>query len=314
MSALTKLFLARRWYCLAASLLGALSAFAAPAVANDQVTLTIEAPALEAPERTDGAAAAHISVTGTQGRYERVTGDRLPVTLQLSAAITAEGAGHKILSSELFLKQAGSGNGARAANTLEGTVPVRSLSLSRTFDFAVEANGPVAQNAIAVCNDRAASERAHAQTLILTVPVLWRVTTGKFNFKWTNYDRVAPSEDIQNNPDFYAERETVEAEAAAHVAVVCQPLGAAIAAKSAPVKTRAAEPKAEPIPGQHLAAAPAAVSTASFAPSTKPECDGGMIRQVRASPEAYLCLCPGNTGRVETGANAYACERKIRLR
>jgi hypothetical protein len=52
----------------------------------------------------------------------------------------------------------------------------------------------------------------------------------------------------------------------------------------------------------------APVTTASLPDKSKPQCDGGMVRQIGSGDSGYLCLCPGNTRRVETGANAFACE------
>lgn len=310
---------------LAAAFAGLTLVLASPAAANDNVTLTFAAV-----KAADGVGTAKLLVTGTQGRYDRIGGAPLSQSLRLSAVVTADGAGQKIVASEVFLKQDGSGQGANSVKALSGTAPVRSLELTGDFDFAIESNGVIAQNAIALCNGRPASDRSGAETRTMSVPVVWRVTTGRFNFKWTNYDRVAPTEEIQNNPDFYGSRETAEAEASAEVAVVCEPIGRAIALKPAVAKSVTLEPKIETAPVQRLAAEPIATKAAEppletpaapvAAPAVKtvslerttgrPACNGGMIREAGSSNESYLCLCPGNTQRVATGTNAFSCERK----
>ena len=309
----------------AAQLLGVmLSCWALPAMAADDVTLAVE--------HTSGASAqdfAALTVSGSQSAYDRVTGDQVSLALILSAAMAADSVGRKIITSELFLKQDSTGSGARATQAFDGATPTRSLILSRTFAFAVDAGSPVAKDAVALCNGRGAASRESEQTLAMTVPVLWRVTTGRFNFKWTNYDRVAPTDEIQNNPDFYADRETTEVATNASVQVRCAPLTANVAARPVPAAARqVAEKKVEPAPVhvQKLTAEPiparvpetatakpeasVPVAAASLASASKPVCLGGMIREVGGASQSYLCLCPGNTERVAQGDNAFSCERR----
>ncbi len=308
---------------LAAALAAAALALSTPAAANGKVAL-----AFSVGTATDGTAAAKIYVSGTGGRYDRIGTQPLLLSLRLSADTAADSAGHKIVGSEVFLKQAGSGDGVGLVKAFDGSVPVPSLDLNGDFDFPLEANGTIAQNAIALCNGRPTADQAGTAARTLSMPVVWRVTTGRFTFNWRNYDRVAPTEEIQNNPDFYANRETAEAEATAEVAVVCEPLGSAVAHKPAPAKAAAVEPKLEAAPAQRLVAEPVvtkaaepqaaaavvspAVKTVSLDKAVKPVCDGGMVRETGSNLEKFLCLCPGNTQRVLTGANAFRCARKSR--
>jgi hypothetical protein len=294
-----------------------------PAAANGKAALNFSVgPAMDNP---DGA---KISVTGTEGRYDRIGTAPLSLSLRLSADTAAGSAGHKIVGSDVFLKQTGSGDGAGSVKAFDGSAPVSRIDLSGDFDFALVAKSEIAQNAIALCNGRPSGDRLGTASHTLSVPVVWRVTTGRFTFKWTNYDRVAPTQEIQNNPDFYGERETLEAEASAEVAVVCEPLGRAIAQKREVAKPVTVEPKIETAPVQRLVAESIVTKTAephaagavvtppvktvSLGPAVKPACDGGMVRETGSSLEAYLCLCPGNTERIMTGTNAFRCERKGR--
>ena len=288
-----------------------------------------------------------ISVEGNGSRYDRVSSANLSLSLHLAGSLTAGAANHRILGSEVVLK--GEADAAKI-DVLKGYAPASTVDLNQTFDFSVAVKGAVAQNAISRCNGVPAAERGSGKSVSLTlsVPLVWRVTTGRFNFKWTNYDRVAPSQEIYNNRDFYADQESTEAEASADVTVNCQPIAVASAVvdKAAPAKPVAAAPaatapaavvaktsdsnvvdakpavtetkltsneaKPAPQPDPAKSSTPAPMTTASLTSNGKPQCDGGMLRQLNSGEENYLCLCPGNTVRVETGDNAYACEKKSR--
>jgi hypothetical protein len=235
-----------------------------------------------------------ISVEGAAGRYDRVETVSLPLPFALAAELSAEAGNLKLVGSELFLKAEGTGKDAHGVAALPGSVPAKAIGVRQGFTFNLQPQGPVAQNAIALCNGLPAAERGGVRKLAMGVAVVWRVTTGRFNFKWTNYDRVAPSDDIQNNRDFYGDQETADTEAIVDVPVLCQPLaGAAVAAAKMP-------------------SVPVSLTTASLQSPGKPQCEGGMVRQVGAGDSGYLCLCPGNTKRVETGDSAFACERPRR--
>jgi hypothetical protein len=261
-----------------------------------------------------------ITVEGAAGRYDRVETVSLPLSFALSAGLGVDFGSFKIVGSELFLKAEGTGKDAHGVAALPGGVPNQSISLRQEFTLGLSPNGPLAQNAIALCNGLAASERTAVRKLEMSVAVVWRVTTGRFNFKWTNYDHVAPSDDIQNNPDFYADQASIDAEAIAGVPVLCQPLpGAAVATipSVAPVKQASLKPVASETtpasqPGLDKPIVITPVTTASVAYKGRPQCDGGMVRQIGSGDSGFLCLCPGNTKRVETGDNAFACERPRR--
>lgn len=264
-----------------------------------------------------------ITVDGAGGRYDRIGHENLALPLKLSASLGEDAGGRKFTGSELFLKAEGSGKDARALAALPDGAPVKRIEMHKPFAFQIQPQGPVAQNAISACNGLPASERASVHKVSMSVAVVWRVTTAKFNFKWTSYDQVAPSDDIQNNPDFYSGKESSEAEVSVDVAVACQPIAGAAVVAAQPSTTNAstgpvrkvslnpvtddAKSVAHTAPITPVAASP--VTTASLADNGKPQCDGGMVRQVGSSDGGYLCLCPGNTKRVETSANAFACER-----
>ena len=269
---------------------------------------------------TAGAEAGQLSVAGSNGRYDRLAAAALRLPLRLSAQPAADGENRKILASTLSLKQpASGGKDAGAVNALGAAAPVRAIALSETFEFSAEPQGAIAQNAVALCNGLSATDRekADARPMTMPVPLVWRVTTGRFNFNWRNYDRVAPSDDIQTNLAFYAEQETVETEVAADVLVSCQPMAAALAKvtveKPAAVqKTNFVSETAQPAVVKPAASEP--VKTVTIASTQAPVCRGGMIRETGSGSDGYLCLCPGNTVRVETGTQAFACERKTAQR
>ena len=283
--------------------------------AEDRGRLTLTAEA--GPAATDhGPVHGQVTVAGSNGRYDHLVAAALRLPLRLSALPAAGGESRKILASQLSLKQqSSSGLDAGAGNALGATVPVRAIALSETFEFTAEPQGSIAQNAIALCNGLSATDRekADARRMTMPVPLVWRLTTGRLNFNWRNYDRVAPSDEILNNRDFYTEQETVETELAAHVVVSCQPLGAAVTKVTVekPAATQKTNVVPEPaVPADVKSPAPEPVKTVTIATAQPPVCHGGMIRETGSSIDGYLCLCPGNTVRVETGAQAFACERK----
>ncbi len=267
-----------------------------------------------------------ISVSGRAGRFDRVTAATLQIPLKLNASLGEGGSGRKILGSELFLKQSGAA-GAAATDAREGTVPGAQLSHDKAFAFAVDPVGPLAQDAIALCNSQGVAARVS-----MSLPVVWRVTTGRFNFKWVNYDQVGPSDEIVSNPEFYADRETQEITIAASVPVHCEGSATVSAAPTAAVKPasersatvedaapakKSVDVTPEPvsnamlvshkaIEAEEIAVKPLSVATSE----TRMVCEGGMLRSNGAGA-GDVCLCPGNTRRVETGTNAFACERKV---
>lgn len=297
----------------------ALTAMAFPAAAE---TVRMEGMFDEAGSAADAA----IIVSGRAGRFDRVSAATLHIPLKLEATLGEGGSGRKIVGSDLILKQSGTASGAAATDAREGVVPRAQLALQKTFDFNVEPLGPVAQNAIALCNGN-----GDAASINMSLAVVWRVTTGRFNFKWVNYDQVAPSDEIVSNPEFYADRETREIDIAATVPVRCEgesaPAAAASAAKPAVERTaavHAATPtkKAVDVSVQPVSnVTPVSLKATEIddipakpvfaeASQSRTVCDGGMVRS-SGTVATEVCLCPGNTRLVETGANAFACERKV---
>ena len=292
--------------CLAATLV-------LPADAGSAVSLQASVQAAA------GSAGPRLDVQSTAGRYDRIAATSLNLALRLTAEPASEAGGAKIITSELFLKQAGSGKDAVAVAAMEGQGPQRVIRLEQTFAFAIDALGPIAQNAISACNALTTSSQTHNESRETTmmVPVLWRVVTGRFNYKWVTYDQVAPANEASQNPDFYGDRETQEIETPVRVIVSCPVLSAAVAAKAAEKPAVKPEPVAkiapEATPVAKRATAPVVTKTAEAAPvtaSAKPVCHGGFIRQMQSGDVPYLCLCPGNTQRLESGTNAFSCERR----
>ena len=263
---------------------------------------------------TGTANAAPIIVSGRAGRFDRVAAATLHIPLKLDASLSEGGSGRKILGSELFLKQSGAA-GTVATDAREETVPRAQIALDRTFSFTVDPVGPLAQDAIALCNGQGAAARVS-----MSLPIVWRVTTGRFNFKWVNYDQVGPSDEIVSNPEFYADRETQEIAIAASVAVNCEADGKIAAAPTVQIAVPAKKAvevspqqvsNLQPIAlnasdAEEIAAKPLSVA----ATETRMVCEGGMVRSSGAAA-SEICLCPGNTRRIETGNNAFACERKV---
>ncbi|MFN0219470.1 MAG: hypothetical protein ACKVP4_11730 [Hyphomicrobium sp.] len=226
--------------------------------------------------------------------YARLTSATADVALTLTASL-APGHARKIVASTLAVQGASEGEAAAA---FDGGRVVADFTASRSFAFAAQPDGALARAAIAACNGLAAADRPSksSRSLSISVPIQWRVTTGRFAFRWTDYDSVTPTEAILANPEFYGERETGEAEVVARIGVDCAPLSSGVVA--APT---AAKPSAT---GAAVVPPKAAIDTA--------RCDGGMARPAGAGPGAgIVCLCPGNTMRVEVGDAAFACRRKL---
>ena len=267
-----------------------------------------------------------LTVTSSNGRAAAVSAGTVPVTIALAAEMGTDGENRKIVGSELRLKTGGASSVA-AAN--EGSSPKQSLRLDGSYDLPVEPTSRLAADAVVAC------QKSGADTAVLSVPVIWRVTTGKFNFRWTDYDLIAPSKEFHDNPDFYSDRKVFEQETVAQAEVRCVDAGSSkaadksestlapkgnklalanietptsVASDSSPIDATELELK----PAQEVVAAPTASTTVAVI--AKPVCDGGIVRQIQASPASYLCLCPGNTARVSSGDNAFSCARKFKRR
>lgn len=264
------------------------------------------------------AAPPEIKVVGSGGKYDRIATLKFVAALELSAQ-PADTDAYKVVRSRLTLKTDGTATASNGVDALPDGMPSAAFAANTEFDLPIDGNGPIAQNAIALCNGIPTGERGHGASVrrTMSIAVAWYVTTGRFAFKWTNYDRVAPSNDILRNPDFYADQITQDAETLIAADVVCAPLSSdAIATKPAvqnPVRQVALIPEPIAQAGARDPKVAQQISQADIqADIGKPRCDGGMVRQMSTAAESFLCLCPGNTTRTELGANAFACERRTR--
>jgi hypothetical protein len=283
--------MATRWLRRTGAGLAALLAALAPAYAGegaDGLSLTIELG-------SDAPGLRRLAVVGEGGRYARLTSATADVDLTLTASM-APGQSRKIVASTLSVRGAPEGEGEAV---FEGGRAVGDLKSSRNVAFAAPPDGVLARAAIAACNGLAPTDRASRspRAISISAAILWRVTTGRFTFRWTDYVSVTPSEEMRANPDFYGERETGEAEVVARIGVECAPLSNGVA--PAPIAAKSAV-MAE------------AVSVPSKAASDVARCDGGIMRPSDAgSADGFVCLCPGNTTRVEVAEGAFACRRRI---
>ncbi|MBK9079298.1 MAG: hypothetical protein IPL91_09310 [Hyphomicrobium sp.] len=261
-----------------------------------------------------GGATPAIVVHGANGRYDRVATTSVALPLTLSADLVALGSSYKILKSNVVLKSEGAA-ASSSIDMLADQGPVQALSRAQVFTFELNPQGPVAQNAVSVCNGLDADERASGSAAVVSmdVAVRWQVTTGRFTFKWTNYDRVALTQEIVSNPDFYADQVTQDAEALIATTVRCEPLAQEIATPVVTPKVERHAALAAVAPANTTpTATPAAIvhQAAARADDDKPTCDGGMLRQISTGAQRYLCLCPGNTTRISTGDNGFMCEKR----
>lgn len=286
-----------------------------------------------------GEAGGVLAVTAMNGQA-RIADETLSLNLALSGGVTPDAAGYRVIASELYLKQAGRAAGATLV-PLDGT-PARTVAHSGSFAFAVDPLGPLGQDAVALCagaGGRALPDGTAAR-FTMTVPVVWRVTTGRFNFRAFASDGVTPTEAVLANADYYAEQVAEEAETAAAVEVRCEPraLAAIAGAKAKPETTKptaakttdaSAAAKSASVTTETAPAVPAAqklVADATPAPASvaaapvttaepaMPVCQGGMVRETAGGlvgESAYVCLCPGHTVRKETSPGAFACARRL---
>lgn len=303
------------------------------AMASEEVTLTATAQALEANGR-------HLTLVRKQGRYTLDDTSMIRLNAELAAELAEGSSAERIVASELEIKDAGHGSPVTGAG-LSGATPVFRLATTGDYEFRIDGNGVLAQNAAATCGS--ANGQGHHRTANMTVTAVWRVTTGRFTFSWVNYDRVAPPQGIKDNPDYYGDRQTHEKAIAVPLKLECRDDQAEAVVESKPAnantnkpaatKTRVSEPKAkdefkEPTQSTDKPApritvepdtetaqlVPAALEDggASVPAAVRPVCEGGMIRETSADAGSFICLCPGNTSRMSTGANAFACEKRAR--
>ena len=203
-----------------------------PATAEDRVTLSAG---------VQGAVPVLV-VTSTNGRPDQIKATSFGAVLALTAEVKQAAGAFKVLHSDLSLKSEGAA--ANAVEVVTGKVGGDKLSIEDAFVFAIDPRGPTAQNAISLC----ATLKGGAKSATMTVPLLFRVKTGRFNFRWMQANVSRPSEEMLNNPDFYADQETQEIETPLEVSVRCEGLADAVA--SAPKGKTEAEKAAAPEGGR----------------------------------------------------------------
>lgn len=283
-----------------------------------------------------------LSVTAVNGDV-RTKNDPLSLSLALDGRVADDASGYRVIASELYLKQSGRAAGVTKV-ALDGT-PQRALTQSGTFAFDIDSSGPLAKDAAALCASAGgrALPAGTAARFTMTVPVVWRVTTGRFNFRSFASRGVTPAEEVLANPDYYAEQAVEETEAAAIVDVTCDAIAmaagpdlkpkaapAAATATAKPDKAKAAQvakgagasaaAKTNTPEVQRLVAEVASVDEAgaskpvTLEAAAEPVCDGGMVRETGSGVEGasgFVCLCPGHTVRRETSPGAFACTRRL---
>lgn len=267
-----------------------------------------------------GEPAGGLAVRQAAGAAYEMTESRLTVQLALQAAVRADASGYRITGSSLALRGAGGAQGSEVQFPI--TPGARSISNTQDVEFAVDPLGAVAQSAKAAC----ASAPGAGET-VMRVPVVWRVTTGRFAFANLAREGLQPAEDMLANAAYYSERASEEAETALSVAITCEGAEAAAAVASfepAPprlkheAKGTAAPAKARAIPEKKMARAEPALEKnepekTGSEQKEQPVCDGGMLRQTSTTAEP-VCLCPGNTTRRETSAGRFVCEKRFAKR
>ncbi len=300
----------------------------APVSADERVTLS--AKVLSAKGEAERPV---LVVSATNGRPDKIKTTSLAAGLSLIAEVKETAGGYKILHSDLVLKSEGAAS--KAVEVFAAKVGDGNLSLEDIFLFEIDPRGPTAQNAIALCGTLKGGVKSAAMSLAM----LFRVKTGRFDFRWMQANVARPTEEMLNNPDFYADQKTEEIEAPLDVSVRCEGLVESIAsapkAKAEPVQAAAPKAMAATVEKAGVtpvavksedkgklerAAAPAAVQAAQPASVKTSEaekfvCDGGMVRRIASetAPGAtqLVCLCPGNTSRQQNGDSNFSCERRI---
>lgn len=303
----------------------------AAAAAADDVTLAGQVVA--------GVQQAHMTLKRQGNRFVPQEGARLKSRLSLAADVSAADPALKIVASELVLKDSGHEGVQTGAGMPAATPLANRIGSEELVDFAFETNGVLAQNASAACSAAFAGggSKGEVRTTRLIATAVWTVTTGRFNFPWRQYDQVAIAADARDNPDFYGERQTKAVDIALPVELSCiessdakiaskdkPEIRAKTVAKTTPVETDlehkaastpapapdlASEVSASTSQTAHLVQAVASADEAIAPVPQRPACGGGMIRETSVEAGGYVCLCPGNTQRVSTGANAYSCQK-----
>lgn len=267
---------------------------------------------------------AHLTVAvGADGKPV-VRDSHLAIGLRLNAQTDPE-RGLRFVTSQLYLKQAGQDAGLTVLP--EAATGARVLDHYGRLAFPVDPLGPLARDAIALCAGVARSQAA--LRLDLSVPVVWRVTTGRLDFAALALSGLTASEDVLSSPALYTDAETTERESVARVEVRCEESPAARTAGRGSSKSGEASRWAEgvqggvradkaafsPSSGQETAESSGnAAETPATLAQAKMVCDGGMVRQTSGAKTGQACLCPGNTVRRQTGPDAFQCARRLARR
>ena len=299
-----------------------LARFAASAVlfaAAASASLASEAITLEMSADED----AHLTVaTGADGKPV-LSDSHLSIGLQLNARTDSE-RGLRLVTSQLYLKQAGQGAGLTVLP--EVATGARALDHHARLAFAVDPLGPLARDAIALCAGTARPQAA--LRFDMSVPVVWRVTAGRLDFAALALSGLSASEDVLSSPALYTDTETAERESVARVEVRCEDRPAARTAAresrqsekagrladAAENEVRADKAAFSPLSGQETAAASGDAEAPVALAQAKMVCDGGMVRQTPSAQTGQMCLCPGNTVRRQTGPDAFQCARRLARR
>ncbi len=267
---------------------------------------------------------AHLTVsTGADGK-PALSDAHLAIGLQLNAQ-TDPGRGLRLVTSQLYLKQAGRDAGLTVLP--EAATGARTLDHHSRLAFAIDPLGPLARDAIALCAGAVGTQAA--MRFDMSVPVVWRVTAGRLDFAALALSGLSASEDVLSSPALYTDAETAERESVARVEVRCEDRPAVRTEARETAKSRKAgrladaaenEVRADkaafsPSSGQETTgtSGEAAEAPATLARDTM-VCDGGMVRQTAGARTGQMCLCPGNTVLRQTGPDAFQCARRLARR
>ncbi|MEZ5898074.1 MAG: hypothetical protein R3D51_01140 [Hyphomicrobiaceae bacterium] len=242
------------------------------------------------------------------------------LSLSLALAAKADPArGLRLVASQLYLKQAG--REAGATRLLADLTGARTFAHKADVAFALDPIGPLARNAVALCSgtvlpDLSATASVH---LDMSVPVVWRVNAGHLDFAALAMSGITATDEVLASPSYYTNADSAEREVVARVEIRCENHGGSAAVASSTAKrgdTTGASGKAS---AQGVKVEKVAIrSDESVNPEPRHSsadpasmvCEGGMVRALSGDTAGQACLCPGNTVRRPTGANAFVCQRR----
>lgn len=264
-------------------------------------------------------AASSLTVKGT-GQGSRLEQGELRVSLNLKAELQPDASQYRIVGSSVFLKAEGAAAEEAQTSTQLG-LGTRVVSGEEDAILSVDPLGPLAQSAKAACSAQKAGSSRTRETSML-VPVVWRVTTGRFDFAALAAAGLQPAEAMLSDVAYYTDRATDEAEASVNVTVICKDMEVAALPREEQPKPKASAPPAKDKPqrSEEASEIPAAERMPPASPRDQAQtanafkCDGGIVRETLAGAGYEVCLCPGNTARRQTGERAYACEKRYAAR